>query len=104
MLQPGGLFARIPPSERPRYEPVPNNPYAPKPDALTALAASANCRFRAGFAAEGMLCDDPPLPLRVLDFLEDTEDLLNLALVCKAMHQAGHALLKREVRSSTFAI
>ncbi len=55
------------------------------------------CAFKAGFAPEGMLCNVPPIPLRVLDFL-GTYDIVNLSLVCKAMHQAGHVLLEREVR------
>jgi hypothetical protein len=61
------------------------------------LAATASCRFRQGFASEGMLCNHPPIPLRVLDFL-DTQDMLNLSLVCKTTHKAGHVLLQREVR------
>jgi hypothetical protein len=63
------------------------------------VAATNMCRFRTGFAAEGMLCNEPPIPLRVLDFL-GTYELVNLSLVCKATHQAGHVLLKREVRGS----
>jgi hypothetical protein len=62
-------------------------------------AAMHTCRFRSGFAAGGMLCNEPPIPLRVLDFL-GTYELVNLSLVCKAMHQAGHLLLEREVRGS----
>jgi hypothetical protein len=54
------------------------------------------CRFEQGFASEGMLCHEPPIPLRVLDFL-DTQDLLRLSLVCKSTHQAAHILFKREV-------
>jgi hypothetical protein len=50
-----------------------------------------------------MLCNNPPIPLRVLDFLH-TEDLLNLSLVCKATHQAGHVLLQREVRTVTTSL
>jgi hypothetical protein len=61
------------------------------------------CALRTGFAAEGMLCDTPPIPLRVLDFL-GTYELINLSLVCKAMHQAGHVLLEREVRGSSLGI
>jgi hypothetical protein len=63
------------------------------------LTATRKCAFKAGFAAEGMLCNEPPIPLRVLDFL-GTYELINLSLVCKAMHQAGHVLLEREVRGS----
>jgi hypothetical protein len=62
------------------------------------LASTSQCCFQKGFASEGMLCNDPPIPLRVLDFLEHPDDMLNLALVCKATHQAYHALLQREVR------
>jgi hypothetical protein len=62
-------------------------------------AATHTCRFISGFASEGMLCNEPPIPLRVLDFL-GTYELVNLSLVCKAMHQAGHLLLEREVRGS----
>jgi hypothetical protein len=61
--------------------------------------AVQKCALKTGFAAEGMLCDHPPIPLRVLDFLE-TYELVNLSLVCKATHQAGHVLLEREVRGS----
>jgi hypothetical protein len=88
VLRHGGIFARSPDALQ-----------GPKggPSSLAVLAAAPKCRFREGFAAEGMLCNNPPIPLRVLDFLE-TEDLLNLALVCKATHQAGHVLLQREVR------
>jgi hypothetical protein len=60
-------------------------------------AAVQKCAFKTGFAAEGMLCNEPPIPLRVLDFL-GTYELVNLSLVCKATHQAGHVLLEREVR------
>jgi hypothetical protein len=62
-------------------------------------SAYGTCAFKSGFAAEGMLCNEPPIPLRVLDFL-GTYELVNLSLVCKATHQAGHVLLKREVRGS----
>jgi hypothetical protein len=65
------------------------------------LAATSDCRFKDGFASEGMLCDQPPIPLRVLDFLEAGGDLANLALVCKATHKAGHVLLNREVCCSS---
>jgi hypothetical protein len=64
---------------------------------LPFLGPTSDCRFREGFASEGMLCNKPPMPLRVLDFLEHTEDLFNLSLVCKATHKAGHVLLQREV-------
>jgi hypothetical protein len=63
------------------------------------LAAFRACRFQQGFASEGMLCNEPPIPLRVLDFL-GARDLLRLSLVCKSTHQAAHVLLKREVRPS----
>jgi hypothetical protein len=85
VIRPSGIVAK----HRPTRE-------GPK-DPLSVLAATAHCHFREGVASEGMLCNDPPIPLRVLDFLEHAEDLLNLALVCKATHQAGHVLLKREV-------
>jgi hypothetical protein len=62
-------------------------------------AMTQTCAFKSGFAAEGMLCTEPPIPLRVLDFL-GTYELVNLSLVCKAMHQAGHVLLEPEVRGS----
>jgi hypothetical protein len=62
-------------------------------------AVTQTCALKSGFAAEGMLCNEPPIPLRVLDFL-GTYELVNLSLVCKAMHQAGHVLLQREVRGS----
>jgi hypothetical protein len=68
-------------------------------DMMRHVAATNMCRFQTGFAAEGMLCNEPPIPLRVLDFL-GTYELVNLSLVCKATHQAGHVLLKREVRGS----
>jgi hypothetical protein len=68
-------------------------------EVLDLVAASPKCAFKSGFAAEGMLCDHPPIPLRVLDFLGAYE-LVNLSLVCKATHQAGHVLLEREVGSS----
>lgn len=55
------------------------------------LERFCNCRFREGFAGKGMLCHSPPLPLRLLDFL-DAADLLSLSLVCKATHQASHYL------------
>ncbi len=89
MLRHGGIFARSPDAL-----------HSPKdgPSSHAVLAATPNCRFREGFASVGMLCNNPPIPLRVLDFLPHTEDLLNLALVCKATHQAGHVLLQREVR------
>ncbi len=61
------------------------------------LAAFRACRFQQGFASEGMLCNEPPIPLRVLDFL-GARDLLRLSVVCKSTHQAAHVLLKREVR------
>jgi hypothetical protein len=68
---------------------------------IMALAkAMRKCAFRTGFAPEGMLCNEPPIPLRVLDFL-GTYELVNLSLVCKATHRAGHLLLEREVRGST---
>ncbi len=95
MLGPGGIFARSPDAL-----PVPKD----APDRKSMLAATAYCRFREGFASEGMLCNNPPIPLRVLDFLQHTEDLLNLALVCKATHRAGHVLLKREVGDSLVRI
>jgi hypothetical protein len=60
------------------------------------------CRFKSGFASEGMLCNEPPIPLRVLDFL-GTYELVNLSLVCKATHQAGHVLLEREVRGASLS-
>ncbi len=60
------------------------------------LDAFMACRFQKGFAAEGMLCHEPPIPLRVLDFLE-TQDILSLSMVCKSAHQASHCLLEREV-------
>ncbi len=62
-------------------------------------AATQTCPFKSGFASEGMLCNEPPIPLRVLDFLE-TYELVNLSLLCKATHQAGHVLLEREVCGS----
>jgi hypothetical protein len=58
------------------------------------------CQVR-GHASEGMLCNTPPIPLRVADFL-DAADLLNLALVCKATHEASHLLFDREVRFTAF--
>jgi hypothetical protein len=73
--------------------------YTPLYEVLRLAAATQTCAFKAGFAAEGMLCNEPPIPLRVLDFL-GTYELVNLSLVCKATHQAGHVLLEREVRSS----
>jgi hypothetical protein len=60
------------------------------------LDAFRACPFQQGFASEGLLCNEPPLPLRVLDFLEG-QDIINLSLVCKSMHQAAHVLFKREV-------
>jgi hypothetical protein len=60
------------------------------------LEAFRACPFQQGFASEGMLCNEPPIPLRVLDFLE-AQDIVNLSLVCKSMHQAAHVLFKREV-------
>ncbi len=54
------------------------------------------CRLQKGFTSEGMLCDEPPIPLRVLDFL-DAQDTLRMSLVCKSAHQAAHLLFKREV-------
>jgi hypothetical protein len=69
-------------------------------DAASNLAHTSECRFQQGFASQGMLCNDPPIPLRVLDFLEHTADLVNLAMVSKATHHAGHYLLRREVRRS----
>lgn len=60
------------------------------------LHAFRACRFRQGFASTGMLCNEPPIPLRVLDFLE-AQDLVRLSLVCKATHQASHVLHTREV-------
>jgi hypothetical protein len=93
VLRPSGLFARSPDAVK-----------GPTtcPDPASVLEAASECRFREGLASEGMLCSKPPIPLRVLDFLPHTEDLLNLALVCKATHQAGHVLLKREVRCPMF--
>jgi hypothetical protein len=93
VLRPSGMFARSP-------DAVPGPPTVPDP--LSALAATLGCPFRGGYACEGMLCNTPPIPLRVLDFLEHTEDLMNLALVCKSTHRAGHVLLQREVRSGGF--
>ncbi len=66
---------------------------------VESLSAYETCAFKFGLASEGMLCNEPPIPLRVLDFL-GTYELVNLSLVCKATHQAGHILLKREVRGS----
>lgn len=63
------------------------------------LESFRRCRFQEGFASEGMLCNSPPLPLGVLDYL-DAGDLLNLFLVCKATHRASHYLLHREVCSA----
>ncbi len=60
------------------------------------LDAFKACRFQQGFASEGMLCNEPPIPLRVLDYLE-ASDLLRLSLVCKSAHQAAHLLFEREV-------
>ncbi len=60
------------------------------------LAGFRACRFQQGFASEGMLCNEPPIPLRVLDFLE-ASDILRLSLVSKSTHQAAHLLFKREV-------
>ncbi len=62
----------------------------------TELAAFRACRFRQGFASQGMLCNEPPIPLRVLDFLE-ARDLITLSLVSKSTHQAAHLLFEREV-------
>ncbi len=70
------------------------------PDPVPSMIAAMHCRFQEGFASGGMLCNDPPIPLRVLDFLDDSEDLLNLALVSKATHQAGHFLLQRELTAT----
>ncbi len=89
MLRHGGIFAHIPDL---------NRQFGDDTDPMSILVATTQCRFQKGFASEVMLCNAPPIPLRVLDFLEHTEDLLNLALVCKATHQAGHVLLQREVR------
>ncbi len=88
MLRSGGVFARTSDAL-----PLPKD----GPDSVSILAAPSDCHFQEGFAAEGMLCNNPPIPLRVLDFLEDKQDLLNMALVSKATHQAGHVLLRREV-------
>ncbi len=88
VVRPEGLFARDPDTTEGAED---------RPDRLSSLAATSHCPFQEGFASEGMLCDNPPIPLRVLDFLEHTEDLLNLSVVCKATHQAGHVLLQREV-------
>ncbi len=66
------------------------------------LDAFTACRFQKGFASEGMLCHEPPIPLRVLDFLE-TRDILNLSMVCKSAHQASHRLLEREVCNGSMA-
>jgi hypothetical protein len=66
------------------------------------LDAFRACPFQQGFASEGMLCNEPPIPLRVLDFLE-AQDLINLSLVCKSMHQAAHVLFKQEVWPSQVA-
>jgi hypothetical protein len=67
------------------------------------LDAFRACPFQQGFASEGMLCNEPPIPLRVLDFLE-AQDMINLSLVCKSMHQAAHVLFKREVWPSHVAL
>jgi hypothetical protein len=89
VLRPGGHFARsLHAGEKPKL----------RRESAIELAAAWQCRFREGYASEGMLCNDPPIPLRILDFLENPEDLLNLASVCKATHQAGHVQLQREVR------
>jgi hypothetical protein len=61
------------------------------------LEAFRACQFQSGFTSEGMLCDEPPIPLRVLDFLE-TQDLVRLSFVCKSTHQAAHLVFQREVR------
>jgi hypothetical protein len=61
------------------------------------LAAFRGCRFQRGNASEGRLCNEPPIPLRVLDFLE-ARDLLSMSLVCKSTHQAAHLLFEWEVR------
>jgi hypothetical protein len=92
VLRHGGVFAHIPDWNQQREDDT---------DSMSILVATTECHFQKGFASEGMLCNTPPIPLRVLDFLEHTEDLLNLALVCKATHQAGHVLLQREVRWPT---
>lgn len=60
------------------------------------LDAYKACRFQAGFAPEGFLCHEPPIPLRVLDFLE-ARDLVNLSRMCKRTHHAGHVQFQREV-------
>jgi hypothetical protein len=60
------------------------------------LAAFRACPFQQGFTSEGMLCNEPPIPLRVLDFLE-AADILRLSLVSKCTHQAAHMLFQREV-------
>jgi hypothetical protein len=70
------------------------------PDPVQSMIAAMHCCSQEGFASEGMLCNDPPIPLRVLDFLDDSKDLLNLAMVCKATHQAGHVLLQRKLTAT----
>jgi hypothetical protein len=73
----------------------PRQPHGPPRE----FAVARKCACKTGFAAEGMLCNEPPIPLRVLDFL-GTYELINLSLVCKATHQASHILLGREVRDT----
>jgi hypothetical protein len=73
--------------------------YTPLYEVLERAAATQTCALKAGFASEGMLCNEPPIPLRVLDFL-GTYELVNLSVVCKATHQAGHVLLECEVCNS----
>jgi hypothetical protein len=63
------------------------------------LDAFKACNFQQGFASEGMLCNEPPIPLRALHYLE-ARDLVRLSLVCKRTHHAAHALLTREVSTS----
>eukprot|EP00884_Botryococcus_braunii_P021723 jgi/Botrbrau1/8234/Bobra.0392s0029.2 len=53
------------------------------------------CPLKDGYASEGLLCNSPPIPLRVLDFL-DASDILNLSLVCKDTHHGSHHLFRRE--------
>lgn len=62
------------------------------------LEAFRNCPFQKGFAPDGLLCTEPPIPLQVVKYLT-AQDLVNLSLVCKATHQAAHVLLQREVWS-----
>eukprot|EP00884_Botryococcus_braunii_P021720 jgi/Botrbrau1/8231/Bobra.0392s0027.1 len=73
----------------------PANKRHPRSCQKYSLAAFQDCRFQNNFASEGMLMNDPPIPLRVLGYL-GTQDLLNLSRVCKATHYAAHHLLIRE--------